>query len=102
MTEALCPRHLPELVPEHHHTGVLWQTRWAIIAIELTTLALADRRIQARIGAEFDPTVASLVLAEACPLCCFIEAGAFGTLKEKLVERIAAVVRGTIQRGGAG
>lgn len=100
MEQALCRRHLLELVPKEHPSGIGWRTRWAIVAVEMVGLAFADERIAARIGTpDFDPSVASLILAEASPLCCFLGEGAVGTLREKLVEKIAVIKRVRIERG---
>jgi hypothetical protein len=93
MTVACCRRHLLELCPEHHPSGLSWQVRWVVVATEMLKLVYADQRIQERIGTEFTPTVATVVLEEASPLCCFLEPGVFGTLRETIVSVIARMKR---------
>lgn len=100
MDKALCRPHMLQLVPREHASGVTWQARWAIVAVQLAKHALEDTRLLARLGDAFDPTVASIILAEVAPLCCYIGPGKVGEIREVLVHDIALIKRVALHSDG--
>lgn len=85
---AWCPTHFVQAVGPEDEAGpdaLLWQTRYAIAVIELTTAVMANERIRRRAGWTPDGGQAAValltvLLAEASPLCCFLGEGHFAEL----------------------
>lgn len=81
-----CIEHMLQLVPEHEDSGVPWPPRkvWAIT--RMTELILADPRVQAKIHA---PHMASAILSQVTPFCCFLPADQLPLVTAYIDERTA-------------
>lgn len=88
----LCRAHYHQLVPEHHSSGVSWQTRYTVVAMHLAKIALeTDTRLH--VQCEQEPAMVSAVLAQRAPLCCYLGQVACAAAAQEVVLAVQRITR---------
>jgi hypothetical protein len=86
--KALCKPHFQALIPEHHPSGILWQTRYAIAMVKVTELMLAHPHVQRQCEGQIERATA--ILSQCVPLCCFLGPEALEQVRQEIADRLRA------------
>lgn len=95
--KALCRQHYGELIPEHHPSGVLWQTRYSVAMIEFMHEAFANPEFARRVGGKTE--MINAILQQSCPLCCFLGSAARIRVAEKIDDAIQRILTARQNKG---
>jgi hypothetical protein len=86
----LCERHFFRLVPKEHPTGILWQTRYTIMAVELWGLWVSDPRVIKQCGG--DTALVPTIFNQHIPVCCFLGEPTVARLATLIEEKCAHIL----------